>query len=211
MGNTLTIKGGGISQAQVLALIAANAAPLNHKTQHQTGGADEITVQGLAGILTAEQLSSWAGVSGKPTEFAPGAGEGQIFIDLLFQDTTASGTWSWSIDPGSYSHGHLLNTSHASGDYATFQVFLAAGTYTLKLLHPVNTNYGIAKFLINSVEVAAFDQYAAVPAYNLIKTQQGIVIATSGLKTLKLLVDSKNASSSNYYILFGRIVLFRTA
>ena len=67
----LTTKGGGLTQAQILALIAANAAPLAHKTQHQDGGSDEITVQGLAGVLTAEQLSSWAGVSGKPTTFTP--------------------------------------------------------------------------------------------------------------------------------------------
>ncbi len=73
MGNQLTIKSAGLSQAQILALIAANAAPLAHKTQHQNGGSDAITVQGLAGVLTAEQLSSWTGVSGKPTTFAPAA------------------------------------------------------------------------------------------------------------------------------------------
>lgn len=73
MGNQLTIKGSGLTQAQILSLIAANASPLAHKTQHQNGGSDAITVQGLAGVLTAEQLSSWAGVSGKPTTFTPAA------------------------------------------------------------------------------------------------------------------------------------------
>lgn len=49
MSNQLTIKGGGLSQAQILTLITANAAPLVHASRHQDAGADELTVQGLAG------------------------------------------------------------------------------------------------------------------------------------------------------------------
>lgn len=51
MANQLTIKGGGISQAAVLALITANAAPPAHKTQHQNGGSDALDLAGLAGKI----------------------------------------------------------------------------------------------------------------------------------------------------------------
>lgn len=44
-----------------------------HKTSHQGGGSDEISVAGLAGVLTAAQPSTWAQVAGKPSTFAPSA------------------------------------------------------------------------------------------------------------------------------------------
>lgn len=41
-------------------------APSAHAEDHQDGGDDEITVEGLAGELVAEQKSAWDKVSGKP-------------------------------------------------------------------------------------------------------------------------------------------------
>ena len=49
------------------------ATPTAHKTSHQDGGSDEISVQGLAGVLPEAQPSTWALVSGKPTTFTPEA------------------------------------------------------------------------------------------------------------------------------------------
>ena len=48
-----------------------SAIPVVHAASHENGGSDEINVGGLAGLLTDEQLSSWAGVSGKPATFPP--------------------------------------------------------------------------------------------------------------------------------------------
>jgi hypothetical protein len=50
-----------------------SATPTAHKTSHQDGGSDEVSVEALAGELTAEQKSAWSKVSGKPTTFAPEA------------------------------------------------------------------------------------------------------------------------------------------
>jgi len=50
-----------------------SAIPTAHAESHQDGGDDEITVEGLAGELAAEQKSSWAKVSGKPVTFTPSA------------------------------------------------------------------------------------------------------------------------------------------
>lgn len=44
-----------------------------HKTIHQDGGPDEISVEGLAGDLADAQESTWARVSDKPTMFDPAA------------------------------------------------------------------------------------------------------------------------------------------
>lgn len=50
-----------------------STTPAAHASTHEDGGSDEITVEGLAGELTAEQKSAWAKVSGKPTTFTPEA------------------------------------------------------------------------------------------------------------------------------------------
>jgi xanthosine utilization system XapX-like protein len=71
MGNLF--QGFPVTRAKIADMIASDAPPALHKLQHQASGTDEITVQGLLGILIQEQLSSWAGVSGKPSAFAPSA------------------------------------------------------------------------------------------------------------------------------------------
>lgn len=48
-----------------------SSTPTTHKTTHQDGGSDEISVGGLSGELADEQLSSWTKLSGKPTTFTP--------------------------------------------------------------------------------------------------------------------------------------------
>jgi len=50
-----------------------SAIPTAHKTTHQDGGDDEITVEGLAGELVAAQKSTWAKVADKPATFTPSA------------------------------------------------------------------------------------------------------------------------------------------
>lgn len=52
---------------------AAAGAAASHKTTHENGGNDEITVAELSGELAAEQKSAWSKVSGKPSTFAPSA------------------------------------------------------------------------------------------------------------------------------------------
>jgi hypothetical protein len=48
-----------------------SATPLAHKTTHENGGSDEISVDELSGQLADDQPSTWALVSGKPTTYPP--------------------------------------------------------------------------------------------------------------------------------------------
>lgn len=50
-----------------------SATPLAHKTSHENGGSDEISVAGLSGTLADDQPTTWTAVSGKPSTFAPSA------------------------------------------------------------------------------------------------------------------------------------------
>ena len=81
-----------------------SATPTAHKTTHQDGGSDEISVEGLAGELTAEQKSAWSKVSGKPTTFTPAAhktthqdgGSDEISVAGLDGELTAEQKSAWS-------------------------------------------------------------------------------------------------------------------
>lgn len=42
-----------------------------HHTTHETGGSDEVSVSGLFGVLSEEQYSAWAKISGIPSTFPP--------------------------------------------------------------------------------------------------------------------------------------------
>jgi hypothetical protein len=61
------------------------------------------------------------------------------------------------------------------------------------------------------VEIASFDNYGASYVWSNIKKQTGIVVATSGLKTLKAKIVGRNASATNWYMYFQTISIWRTA
>ncbi|MBA7681440.1 hypothetical protein ES703_89778 [subsurface metagenome] len=48
-----------------------SATPKAHKTSHENGGSDEISIDALSGELADEQNSAWTKVSGKPATFPP--------------------------------------------------------------------------------------------------------------------------------------------
>jgi len=90
------------------------ATPEAHHTSHEDGGSDEISVEGLAGELTADQKSAWAKVSGKPTTFDPsahktshqGGGDDEINVADLsgeLADPQKSNFLKLSDTPASYS------------------------------------------------------------------------------------------------------------
>jgi len=96
-------------------------------------------------------------------------------------------------------------------DFISWDVFLPAGTWTLELMFSKNVNTSIITAQIDGVSKGTIDTYAGTGESNAIDSITGIVITTSGLKELKLIILSKNDSSSNYYTYLNGIVLKRTA
>ena len=62
MSNQLASFSKGISVAEINALIAAYAATLAHKTQHEDGGSDEISIQGLLGQHSVPLVNGALGI-----------------------------------------------------------------------------------------------------------------------------------------------------
>lgn len=127
-------------------------------------------------------------------------------------DSTGPGTWAIGSEiTAQYCQNPFYNSVDANGDNVSYKVYLDSGTYTFLLFGIKGTNRGIVDVDIDAAEVASFDLYAASTQCNQRLIQTGIVIASSGIKTLKLRVDGKNGSSSGYVLPFVFIALWRTA
>ena len=138
-------------------------------------------------------------------------GEGHIVIFPYFYNTIGQGTWALNYYSQNIFGTGFFNTTFADGDNLTFEVYLAAGTYTLRMIHAKQTNSCILDIDIDAAEVASFDTYADPISYNEIATQTAINVAAAGLKTITIRVDGKNASSSGYVIVVQAIAFWRTA
>ncbi len=140
-------------------------------------------------------------------------GSGHIFIGLFAYSSIGQGTWAFRT-PGAPGWGADIfdnDGSVADGDNISFKVYLAKGTYTLAIVTLKGANAAIVDFDIDGGEVASFDLYNAGALQNQRLTDTGNVIATEGLKTLRMRVDGKNGSSSAYYAFVQMIILWRTA
>lgn len=140
----------------------------------------------------------------------PDPGGGNISI-IPLKVVAGAGAWATVANSNQMLDVVVYNTTGADGDYFTDTVFLAAGIYKIQVLYYKTTNTGIVDIDIDGVEVLSFDEYAASATYNQIHETTGIVIASSGLKTLDFRVDGKNVASSGYTANSSLIRIIRTA
>ena len=142
---------------------------------------------------------------------AKDVGEGHITILPWNYSSIGQGTWVFETLPSQWAAFKFYNTTVADGDNLSYKVFLQAGTYTLRLLVARDPLCGIADIDIDDVEVASFDLYDAARLYNQVFSEAGIVVAASGLKTLKIRVDGKHGSATGFELWLSAIGLWRTA
>lgn len=123
----------------------------------------------------------------------------------IFRDDSFTSTTNWM---GSYWY-----LTPAQGARMIANVPLAKGTYTLKVLHFKFSNAGICEFRFNYTDlIGTLDTYSAAGAYNQIATFTGATLtAEDGMQKLVMTNSGKNASSSNYFMLFYYLWLLRTA
>lgn len=208
----------------------------DHSARHEDGGADEISIQGLAGTPTeltnhlndatdAHDASaiSLADVGGNTTEtevegaiaelygLAGGSGGSPAVVLATFGYTVVQGTWTKAYDPSQQLAFYLFSSTDAQNDEVTYKVLLGAGTYTIELLHVTNNNRGIYTISIDGVSAGTIDGYSAGNTYNIYSAITGVTVSVSGLKTISVKMATKNASSSAYRAVFSALVFHRTA
>lgn len=96
------------------------------------------------------------------------------------------------------------------GDYVEWDVLLEAGTWALSIVGERNTSLGIATVTLDGVSVGQVDFYGVFDGGFRFAELGGIVVANSGIKTLRLQMASKNGASTNYGAYLQVIGLRRT-
>ncbi len=137
-------------------------------------------------------------------------GEGHITILPMSYDSIGQGNWILGIHTAYYTNGRFYNLGGNDADNISYKVCLSVGTYTLVFMNLNGSDACITDIDIDGEEVASFDCYAT-SGVNVFPKQTGIVVTTAGIKTLKVRVDGKNPSSSNYYCRILYLALWRTA
>lgn len=133
-----------------------------------------------------------------------------IFIDV-FPTAKSNVNWNDLAVAATSIHCGAKQSSGAQNDSITWDILLAAGTWSIELLYSSGSNRGIYSIQFNSVEKGTIDGYSAGAVENARSSITGIVVSTTAKIELKLKMATKNASSSGYYGSIVDIRLMRTA
>ncbi|MBA7623581.1 hypothetical protein ES703_30978 [subsurface metagenome] len=158
--------------------------------------------------LGTNPKGSYASVKARLEGIAAG---GHITIIPLSYYAIGQGTWKIYYDARLYLPWEFVNDTISDHDNVSWKITLPKGTYTLLVVGNTGPNMGIWKWYINTTLVATFDMYGVTAELNRRVYQTGINVPSSGIKDLKLEIDGKNPSSSNYYSSTIYIALWRTA
>lgn len=132
-------------------------------------------------------------------------------ISAVAPPTTSDSAVTVGSDVGGLTQAYVF-AGYAAGSYMTWDLVLAAGTYTFDFLMVKADSAGIMTFQIDGVDIGStWDGYAAAPAANNFVTFASTAIASTGKHTLKIKCDTKNASSGYYRAMFQGLFWQRTA
>ena len=139
------------------------------------------------------------------------AGEGHITLMPEAYSNSGGSDWGMQRNTLSLYDWYMRNASAGvQNDYLEYKVYLVPGTYTLMLVHHKNTSGGIVDIQLDGASIGSIDFYASL-TWNVRTEITDIVITEAGLKTLKFLMSTKNASSSSYTFYMVQGALWRTA
>lgn len=171
--------------------------PTAHKTSHATGGTDALTASDIGAVPTSRTINGQALTS--DLTIAAGDTTRRILIPTNQTDRASAGI-AWNADAGSsVGWGYLAAATGSINDYAEWDVWIPAGTWTLIYYYLTGSSYGITTLSLDGTTLGAtIDGYTSGSVRNNVATRTGIVVATAGVKVLKVLMASKNASASAY-------------
>lgn len=169
----------------------------------------DITATGTASASTyLRGDGAWATPAG-------GSSPWQVAIEVHATPSATSGTWAVSApDSSQWFNQRVQNSSNADGNSITWRTSIPAGTWTMDVFYKAATNAPIID-IATSPDGSAWtnvktgiDTYATAAA--VINTTTAISIAAE-VRYVRVTVNGKNASSTNYYVQLNRIVFSRTA
>lgn len=161
------------------------------------------------------------GTTGVVTSVNGQAGDISLHVPWRFDIsmfTTAAGkvgTWTTVVDTACV-YNARLSSDGAQNNSLDYSVTLAVGTWTIELLHTTNSDSGIYTIQLDDgagvfTTVGTIDAYTASITRNVLASVTGVVVTTFRKRTLRILVSTKNVSSSNYGAKLQQLTLRRTA
>ena len=201
-GDVLTVeivqKATGVGNAKI-ALTAPNM---------DTGGSS-LTVEPLDGSPSVGSVSKIVFDGAEVSNLGGGqvlvAVPNSIVTLLPFNYSSKSGTFA------RLSNYLFYNTSNGDGDYLEFSTPLAAGTYTFRLVYSQGSNGGKLDILLDGVNVVTgIDCYGASTDLQSVTT--GVIVSSGGYgKLIRIKVNGKNVSSTDYYSFWSSLTIERTS
>ncbi len=149
----------------------------------------------------------------KPYKFPTGGsqiGEGYMTVWPWHHDSVIQGTWVYSMNTAQVCNVQYYNTSSTDGDGVRYKMYLAAGTYSFRLVYAKHTSRGIMEVLIDGIPKGTIDQYAA-STLNSIDSLTGLTVATDGIKDVDVVCNGQNVSSTGYVLSLTFMAFWRTA
>lgn len=116
---------------------------------------------------------------------------------------------AWNSGSMGNGAGYISAANAEDGDYITWTVSLAAGTYALTWAYLRDTDKAIIYWDLDTTNIASQDTYGTYLDDQVVETT-GITVASDGSYTLKARINGKNASSSDYGIGIQWACLTRT-
>ena len=123
---------------------------------------------------------------------------------MTFTRTQASGNL------GGGSAGQNGAADAEDGDYWDVFVNLASGTYTFTLIHLKGTALGVCELLLDGTSLGTIDCYNASNTDDNVSAITGVAVAADGNYTLRIKVNGKHASSSDYLLGVQAVTMTRT-
>lgn len=130
---------------------------------------------------------------------------------------SSSGTWIWHTYDTAQGFGaqftdtSFYNSSHDDGDSLTYKVALSPGTYKALIFNVKGPGFCIEKLDFDGSNVGTWDLYNAGGDTFNHRNASSFDVTSPGIKDLKLYADGKNDNSSDHYLVFTYIALWRTS
>ena len=103
-----------------------------------------------------------------------------------------------AVDVDCIHNGYKATDSAAQNNAISFPFNLCIGTWSLEIMYVQKTDGGIADVQVDGSSVGTVDMHAATLTHNTRTVLSGIRFKVPGKHTLKLLMSTKNSSSSAY-------------
>ena len=131
-----------------------------------------------------------------------------IDIDVFQSGKSSTFGAQITVDTTSLYNGY--NAATAQNQQRTWDVPLAAGTWTLESLHYTGTDQGITTWTFGGISIGTIDHYSS-PAVQNVRASLAFSVPYAGIYELKVVMATKNASSSNYKARIQHVQLRCTA